>query len=93
MLTFFNLQVRKPRSPADSRPPDTVTQDLTKISPSIAVPGVWERDLVVGNSGKSAVATHVKKHSRFLILLGVPEGKKADGFADSSWTGSIISRR
>ena len=46
------------------------------------VPGAWEGDLVVGEGGKSAIATLVERHSRFLIMLGLPEGKKADGLAD-----------
>lgn len=46
------------------------------------VPGVSEGDLVVGKGGKSAIATLVERHSRFLITLGLPEGKKTDGLAD-----------
>lgn len=46
------------------------------------VPGAWEGDLIVGKSGKSAVATLVERSSRFVIMLGLPEGKKADGLAD-----------
>lgn len=46
------------------------------------VPGAWEGDLVVGKGGKSAIATLVERNSRFLIMLGLPEGKKADGLAD-----------
>ncbi len=46
------------------------------------VPGAWEGDLVVGKGCKSAIATLVERHSRFLIMLGLPEGKKATGLAD-----------
>ena len=37
MLTFFNLHFRKSRNPAVFRPPGTLVQDLTEISPTIAV--------------------------------------------------------
>lgn len=46
------------------------------------VPGAWEGDLIVGKGGKSAVATLVERSSRFVIMLGLPEGKKAHGLAD-----------
>jgi IS30 family transposase len=46
------------------------------------VPGAWEGDLIIGAGGKSAAATLVERHSRYLILLGLPDGKQADGLAD-----------
>lgn len=46
------------------------------------VPGAWEGDLVVGKGGKTAAATLVERVSRFTIILGLPEGKKAPGLAD-----------
>ncbi|GAA4655501.1 hypothetical protein GCM10025779_15330 [Arthrobacter cryoconiti] len=46
------------------------------------VPGAWEGDLVVGKGSKSEIATLVERNSRFLIMLGLPEGKKAAGLAD-----------
>lgn len=46
------------------------------------VPGAWEGDLIIGAGGKSAAATLVERHSRFVVILGLPEGKNADGLAD-----------
>ena len=46
------------------------------------VPGWWEGDLVIGKGGKSAVATLVERTSRFVTILGLPAGKRADAVAD-----------
>ena len=49
---------------------------------TLRVPGAWEGDLIVGAGGKTAAATLVERHSRYVIILGLPEGKKADPLAD-----------
>jgi len=40
--------------------------------------GDWEGDLVVGPMSKSAVATLVDRHSRYLRLIHLPNGHRAD---------------
>jgi len=46
------------------------------------VPGSWEGDLIIGKGGTTAAATLVERASRFVLLCGLPEGKKSDGLAD-----------
>jgi IS30 family transposase len=41
------------------------------------VPGRWEGDLLYGQ-GPGVVATLVERHSRFVMLVGLPENHRAD---------------
>ncbi|MFC7429981.1 IS30 family transposase, partial [Nocardia tengchongensis] len=47
-----------------------------------AVPGHWEGDMLFGR-GMSPVATLVERSTRFLLLVALPEGKRADLVADA----------
>jgi len=47
-----------------------------------AVPGHWEGDLVFGR-GMSPVATLVERSTRYLMLIGLPDGHRAELVADA----------
>jgi len=71
---------RKPQGRMDTRGqlPDKVM--LSARPPEVedrAVPGHWEGDLILGKAGRSAVGTLVERHSRYVLLLHLPEGRTA----------------
>jgi IS30 family transposase len=89
-LTRYLRTRRAMRRPAGIRQPDgrgsrpnilTISQRPAEAADR-AVPGHWEGDLVFGRS-MSPVATLVERSTRFLMLIALPNGHRADTVADA----------
>jgi IS30 family transposase len=89
-LTRYLRTRRAMRRPKGTRLPDGrgVRPNILNISArpaeaaDRAVPGHWEGDLVFGRS-MSPVATLVERSTRYLMLVGLPDGHRAELVADA----------
>lgn len=82
-LRFCLRQGKMRRQPQKRLNPGGNLLDMIMISkrpPEIedrAVPGHWEGDLIIGKNGDSAVGTLVERHSRYVMLVHLPNGRTA----------------
>ena len=48
-----------------------------------AVPGHWEGDLIMGKENRSAIGVLVERTTRFVLLLALPDGHRAEQVRDA----------
>ncbi len=51
-----------------------------------AVPGHWEGDIIIGKNNKSAIGTLVERSTRYVMLLHLPDGYRAEQVRDAMTT-------
>ena len=70
-------------APAAAGDREQAQGDLSHPRSSWATHSLTEGDLIIGKAGRSAIATLVERHSRFVQLIRLPEARTAESVRDA----------